>query len=121
MTAEESAAPRPTSWLKDPLRSRWLADPLVLDSAFQMASLWCYEQNGAVSLPSYAARYRQFCRTFPDRGATVHLRVDLVLPHKITADIAILDRDGSVLAIMEGYEAIMDKSLIQAFKPQNAA
>jgi NAD(P)-dependent dehydrogenase (short-subunit alcohol dehydrogenase family)/acyl carrier protein len=121
MSARVAAAPRPGEWVRQPLRSRWLADPLVLDSAFQMASLWCFEQSGAVSLPSYAARYRQYCRRFPRDPVTIHLRVDQVKAHKITADIAFMDQEENLLAVMEGFEAVMDVSLIKAFKPQNAA
>ncbi|MBW1822716.1 MAG: polyketide synthase dehydratase domain-containing protein, partial [Deltaproteobacteria bacterium] len=51
--AEISSAPSPEKWMKDPLRNRWIGDPLVLDSAFQMAIIWCYEEMGKVSLPSY--------------------------------------------------------------------
>ena len=35
-----SGAPR-RQWMESPLRNSWLFDPLALDSAFQMASLWC--------------------------------------------------------------------------------
>jgi len=121
MSAQAASAPRPQTWLSEPLRSRWLSDPLVLDTAFQMASLWCFEQSGSVSLPSYAARYRQFCRNFPAEGVTIHLCVNQVQPHKLTADFSFMDKKEQVLAVMEGYEAVMDESLMRAFKPQNAA
>jgi hypothetical protein len=31
-------SPQPAQWITSPLRNAWLCDPLVLDSAFQMAS-----------------------------------------------------------------------------------
>ena len=58
--AQIEAAPEPEKWMADPLRSRWLSDPLILDSAFQMAIIWCFENRGAVSLPAYSASYRQY-------------------------------------------------------------
>jgi acyl transferase domain-containing protein/NAD(P)-dependent dehydrogenase (short-subunit alcohol dehydrogenase family) len=39
IVASVSTAPAPAEWIKNPLRNTWLADPLVLDSAFQMMIL----------------------------------------------------------------------------------
>ena len=51
MAAELITAPSPERWIDTPLRSRWIADPLVLDAAFQMAIVWCFEEKGLMSLP----------------------------------------------------------------------
>jgi hypothetical protein len=103
-----------------PLRSAWIGDPLALDSAFQMASLWCYEQMGNVSLPSYVASYRQYCRRFPSGGLTVVLQIRETSQHKLKGDFVFLDADRRVAAAMTGYEAVMDAALYRAFKPQYA-
>jgi len=68
MTASVAAAPLPAAWIKQPLRGAWLADPLVLDSGFQMMCQWSLENQGAFSLPSGVAKYRQFRRAFPPRA-----------------------------------------------------
>ncbi|MEJ2158734.1 MAG: polyketide synthase dehydratase domain-containing protein, partial [Desulfobacteraceae bacterium] len=68
ITARLATAPPPADWINDPLRSRWIADPLVLDSAFQMAIVWCHQQHGQVCLPSFAATYRQYCKRFTETG-----------------------------------------------------
>jgi NAD(P)-dependent dehydrogenase (short-subunit alcohol dehydrogenase family) len=117
MAAEIAAAPEPEKWMADPLRSRWISDPLALDCAFQMACLWCHEKMGAVSLPSYTARYRQFCRAFPESGVTAVLEVTERLPHKMTGDFTFIHARGDVIATLTGYEAIVDRSLYRAFKP----
>jgi hypothetical protein len=66
MTARLTNAPEPAAWMQDPIRERWTADPMVLDGAFQMAIVWCFEQTGKVCLPSYARSYRQYRTTvFP--------------------------------------------------------
>ena len=40
-------APSPTGMgLRQPLRGTWLADPLVLDSAFQAMIVWSFENHG---------------------------------------------------------------------------
>ena len=117
MVAKVTAAPSPTSWIKTPLRNTWIADPLILDSAFQMASLWCYEQHRMVSLPSYAASYRQYHQSFPGKGCTVALEITDSSAHKMKGDFTFLDEREGIIARLTGFEAVMDASLNQAFKP----
>jgi hypothetical protein len=107
--------------MASPLRNVWLGDPLVLDSAFQMASLWCYDQHGCVSLPSHAAAYRQFRRAFPADGVKVVLEVRETTPKKMRGDFTFLDGNGEVIAQLTGYEAVMDPLLNRAFKPERKA
>ncbi len=120
MVALVSSAPPPSSWMTAPLRSAWIGDPLALDSAFQMASLWCYEQMGNVSLPSYVASYRQYCRRFPSGELTVVLQIRETSEHKLKGDFVFLDADRKMAAALTGYEAVMDAALYRAFKPQYA-
>jgi acyl transferase domain-containing protein len=115
MTAQVRSAPSPDQWLDDPMRSRWIADPLVLDCAFQMAIIWCYEQQGLVSLPSYAASYRQYRERFPVEGVAAVMEVVKVTERKLVADYTFLDREKKVIACMKGYEAMMDPNLLKAF------
>ncbi|SKA07052.1 polyketide-type polyunsaturated fatty acid synthase PfaA [Trichlorobacter thiogenes] len=111
------AAPQPGNWIKQPLRSNWLTDPLVVDSAFQMMILWSFERFGAGSLPSFAGRYRQFHETFPKDGAQVVIRVTSQQSHSATADVEFLERaNGKLIARLEGYECVIDASLQQAFQ-----
>ena len=117
MVAEINSAPQPEHWVTEPLRSDWLADPLALDTAFQLASVWCYEQKGMVSLPSYTASYRQFTRRFPSEGLKVILQVREVTSRKMIGDFTFIDSDHTVVARLSGYEAVMDPSLYQSFKP----
>jgi NAD(P)-dependent dehydrogenase (short-subunit alcohol dehydrogenase family)/acyl carrier protein len=121
ITARISSAPSPVKWMKEPLRSRWIADPLVLDSACQMAILWCFEERGMVSLPSYSASYRQYRDAFPPDGVTAVLEIREVTDHKIRGDFTFLDTHEVVVARMTGYEAVMDASLSKAFKSVHAA
>ncbi len=121
MVARVASAPEPEKWMASPHRTRWIGDPLALDCAFQMASLWCYEEIGSVSLPSYCASYRQYTRAFPSNGLTAVLVVTAQTDRKLRADITLLDSNDVVVAQVSGYEAVMDTSLIKAFKPQLAA
>ena len=99
------------------MRSRWILDPLALDSAFQMATLWCYEEKGMVSLPSYCASYRQYRKKLPSDGVVAVLKVETVSDRKMTGQFTFLDADNTVIATLNGYEAIMDAGLMDAFKP----
>ena len=116
ISARLSAAPPPADWVTTPLRSRWIADPLVLDSAFQMAIVWCKENLGKVSLPSYAASYRQYSSRFPDDGVSAVLEVQTFDERKMVGNFTFLNSRKEVVARLNGYEAIMDPLLINAFK-----
>ena len=118
MVAHISPAPAPDQWIAAPLRNQWIGDPLVLDSAFQMASVWCFEEKGIVSLPSYAASYRQYRAKFPSEGVTAVLEIKEATDRKMCGDFIFLNADDKIVARIEGFEAIMDPALFKAFKPQ---
>jgi NAD(P)-dependent dehydrogenase (short-subunit alcohol dehydrogenase family) len=120
MVADVAPAPAPSVWVKEPLRNRWLSDPLALDAAFQMATIWCFEEKGAVSLPSYCAAYRQYRSRFPAEGVTAVLEITAAGDHKMQGTITFLDADGTVVAQMSGCEAVMDPALQKAFRPAAA-
>ncbi len=116
ISARIAVAPSPQEWMQEPLRSRWIADPLVLDSAFQMAIIWCHDQLGQVSLPSYAASYRQFCDRFPQDGVSAVLEIIKWTERRLVGNFTFLNREKKVVASLSGYEAVMDPSLINAFR-----
>jgi hypothetical protein len=118
MVARILSAPVPSKWMSQPLRNAWIGDPLVLDAAFQMASLWCYEERGMVSLPSYSARYRQYSNTFPKQGIQALLEIKAVSGHKMMGDFTFVDAQNQVIARLNGYEAMMHQSLFKAFRAQ---
>jgi NAD(P)-dependent dehydrogenase (short-subunit alcohol dehydrogenase family) len=118
MIALLATAPPPEIWIRDPYRPKWISDPLVLDAAYQMAILWCHETTGLVSLPSYTAGYRQYREEFPSGGVTAILEVKELTDHKMKGDFAFLDADDNIIASINGYEAIMDASLLKAFQKQ---
>ena len=116
MVAELASAPPPDQWTTEPFRSRWIGDPLVLDAAFQMAIVWCFEQKGMLSLPSFGASYRQYCSRFPEEGVTAVLEIRQAGQSKMLGDFTFLDIHRTVIARLTGYEAVMDTSLTKAFK-----
>ncbi len=117
IAAMVKGAPAPVNWIKQPLRSVWLTDPLVIDSAFQLMILWSFERFGSGSLPCFAGRYRQYVETFPGEGVQVVVRITEERQHSATADMEFLDRhSGKLIARLEGYECVIDPSLKQAFQ-----
>jgi NAD(P)-dependent dehydrogenase (short-subunit alcohol dehydrogenase family)/acyl carrier protein len=109
-------APPPAEWFLNPLRSSWVADPLVLDASFQMMILWSYAQHGSGSLPCFAGRYRQYRRNFPAGPTRVVIRVTRDNGTFARADIDYLDADGIVVAQLQDYECVIDPGLNQAFR-----
>lgn len=107
---------RPSEWMEEPQRSGWLADPLVLDVAFQLMILWSTEQSGAGCLPVSIKRYRQYRKGFPRTHTIINAAV-----HKqknsqtVTSDIEFIDTNGQLVAKIDQYEGIRDRSLIEAF------
>ena len=109
-------APATTEWFLNPLRSAWVADPLVLDASFQMMILWSFSQHGAGSLPCFLGRYRQFRRSFPAGPTRVVIRVTRDNGTFARADMDYLDSDGVLVAQVQDYECVIDPGLNQAFR-----
>jgi NAD(P)-dependent dehydrogenase (short-subunit alcohol dehydrogenase family) len=117
IAAMVKGAPSPAAWLRQPLRSSWLTDPLVLDSAFQMMILWSFERFGSGSLPCFAGRYRQFQESFPKEGVQIVIRISDERQHGAHADMEFIDRQsGKLIARLEDYECVIDPSLGGAFQ-----
>jgi acyl transferase domain-containing protein/NAD(P)-dependent dehydrogenase (short-subunit alcohol dehydrogenase family) len=109
-------APVPADWLQSPLRSNWVADPLILDASFQMMILWTLARHGSGSLPCFAGRYRQYRKIFPSEPTTVVIRIRRDDRKFARADIDYVDSEGRIIAQMQDYECVIEKSLAQAFR-----
>jgi len=114
--ALSSNAPPPAKWMENPLRNTWVADPQLLDSAFQMMILWSFAQKHLGSLPNFAAQYRQYCEQFPSGTTRIQCRVTKTSQNSASANIDFIDeRTRQLLARLEGYECTMTENLHQAF------
>ena len=116
LVARCRAAPPPEDWMKEPVRNRWIADPLVLDSGLQAMIVWTSDRVGEASLPSRLTRYRQFVPTFPSDGARIVINVRDRTNGRVVSDIDWVGADGLLLARLEGYESVVDSSLSKAFR-----
>jgi hypothetical protein len=116
ITVVAQTAPTPSAWLRQPLRGQWLADPLVLDCAFQALSVWCHAERGAVSLPSALGCYRQYRRRFPAGAVRVVGRVVKAQGQVVRADVDLVDGAGQLVARIDGCECVLDTALNAAFR-----
>jgi hypothetical protein len=116
MAAHLRAAPAPNAWMSDPLRSNWLSDPLIIDGCLQMGIVWCADQLGSPSLPSFIAEYLQYRGAFPGSGVDAVLRVREAARHKLTADVHMLGQRGEIVAQLQGCEWTVDPSLASEFR-----
>ncbi len=119
IAARVHTAPAPSTWMKKPLRSAWLADPLVLDAAFQLLILWCREVRGAPSLPTGLAALRQH-RPFPAVEIRVVARITSAAAGKVAADLEFVDSAGRLVASIDGYECVVDPLLETRFRQELA-
>ncbi len=110
-------APKPTEWIRQPLRNSWLADPLALDSSFQLMILWSFERYQSGSLPVFAGRYRQYQDRFPETGVEIRVRVTSQSASKAAAEIDFVDpASGALIARIEDYECVINVSLNTSFQ-----
>ena len=117
ISARVAAAPKPGQWIQQPLRSSWFADPLILDSSFQLLILWSFEEYQAGSLPVFVERYRQYHDKFPETGVEIHVKLTDKNSTKANANIEFVDPlSGDLIARMENYECVIDASLNETFQ-----
>jgi hypothetical protein len=112
-TAKSNSAP--SEWMARPLRSRWIAEPLAIDSAFQLLILWTLWKHDLGSLPTRFTSYRQYRADFPEDGVRIEVRIASQDSQRVVADIDWLDAAGDVVARMIGYECVLAGSLTEHF------
>jgi NAD(P)-dependent dehydrogenase (short-subunit alcohol dehydrogenase family) len=94
----------PSRLLKGSAAKRWLIDPVVVDSAFQLALLWARLNSDMTVLPVRFANFRRFR---PLTGSRV--RCDFLAQpnngdHTFEAKITFVDESGQLLWLVEGVE-----------------
>ena len=114
-------AASPNEWFTNPLRSSWVAEPMVLDAAFQLMILWSLAQHGSASLPCFMGRYRQYRRSFPAAPVKVVIRVTRDNGTFARADMDFLDAAGAVVAQLQDFECMIDANLAQSFRRNTLA
>jgi hypothetical protein len=121
IVAQVRTAPAPANWIAQPLRQRWLADPLVVDCALQLVILWSQQNRGVLTLPCRIGRYRQYRRAYPTGSVRLVLRVTRATELAIFVDVEVLDGDGRLIARLEDCENTIDPGLQRAFRKNRRA
>jgi len=117
ITAHSSKAPAPSKWMKKTQRSSWLADPIALDSSFQLLIIWSFKTYGIRSLPNRIGAYDQFKKSFPKKGVKIIAKVTKHNKHKALAVVEFIDeKTKELVARITDYEFVIDESLNDAFK-----
>ena len=94
--SQDGCRPRPATsdWIDRPLRSKWLIDPLAIDSAFQLVGLVDPGDRWVpIHFPPDLGSLRLFQRDFPEQGARVMVEIEQSSPARATAAIEILDEE----------------------------
>jgi NAD(P)-dependent dehydrogenase (short-subunit alcohol dehydrogenase family)/acyl carrier protein len=114
ISGETLTAPEPAVWLKNPLRSQWLADPLVLDASFQLMILWTEQFYSHGSLPTAIGRLELYA-PFPATSVAIDIQLQNRQAHKATASIDFRNSQGCLIARIDEYECVIDVSLNAGF------
>ena len=115
LIAELNVAGKPSGWEKDPLRSDWATEPLVVDGVLQLGILWCWEKLGKPSLPNGFESYQQFVRRYPKNSVQAALRVTSHTERTLVADCELSDAKGNTVALFTGLQWTADDNLKSAF------
>jgi acyl transferase domain-containing protein/NAD(P)-dependent dehydrogenase (short-subunit alcohol dehydrogenase family) len=115
LVASLKSAGKPSEWEREPLRSDWATEPLVIDGVLQLGILWCWESMGKPSLPNGFAHYRQYVNRFPKSGVRAALRVVSHTDRSLVADCELLDSKGAILGHFQRLEWTADEALKAAF------
>jgi NAD(P)-dependent dehydrogenase (short-subunit alcohol dehydrogenase family)/acyl carrier protein len=116
IVANLRAAPPPTAWIAQPLRNRWLSDPLAVDGAFQAIILWLQAVRGVPGLPVSVGSYRQYRRQWPAEGVRAVVRITRATELHALSDVDFLDADGRLVARLEGCENALEAGLTRAYR-----
>lgn len=87
----------------------------MLDCCFQLMILWSLKHQGAHSLPTGLAQYRQFVQRFPKLPMTIRIQITSIEQQVVRARMECLDGKGKMLALLDGYECVLEPSLKTAF------
>jgi NAD(P)-dependent dehydrogenase (short-subunit alcohol dehydrogenase family)/acyl carrier protein len=121
IVAQCRTAPTPATWLRQPLRGAWIADPLLIDAAFQMMILWGFAERQAGCLPCFVGKYRQYRRSFPAGPVRIQVRVKQTTGSLVKADIEFVDPAGDLLAEICDHESVIDENLNRSFRRNRLA
>ena len=91
--------------------SKWIIDPVVIDSGLQLIVLWVRENLGMTPLPTRMYRHRRFGSMSGQKvDCQVHARIGSA-SNTVINTLVFFGEDGRLLGLIEGMEAICSKAL----------
>jgi acyl transferase domain-containing protein/NAD(P)-dependent dehydrogenase (short-subunit alcohol dehydrogenase family)/acyl carrier protein len=102
-------SPPPTAWMQNPVRGSWISDPLAVDAAFQLLSIWSYQRHRAASLPVFAGRFRQYRKSFPQDGVLIAARITHDVGATLSAPLEFNESDGPRVSKITHAEQVKEK------------
>ncbi len=94
----------PADWIKEPLRSAWAIDPLVIDSSFQLAGYWAWVKEQRAGFPLGFAEFTQL-KPFGLGPVKCTVRFGKAEGDHFTGELVWQDEKGDVIASMTGVRA----------------
>ncbi|MGH3963388.1 MAG: polyketide synthase dehydratase domain-containing protein [Pseudonocardiaceae bacterium] len=90
---------------------RWIIDPVLIDSGFQLCVLWARARLDMTPLPARIRRYRRFAAV-PDAPVRCEMRARVRAGgHLLDTQYAFRDAQGRLLAVIEDMEGACSRSL----------
>jgi NAD(P)-dependent dehydrogenase (short-subunit alcohol dehydrogenase family) len=123
MRALVRTAPQPADWMANPVRKRWIVDPMLVDTVLQAGILFTQHHAGAPCLPSHIGSIL-ICNPVPtqETPCVLELAVSSLESHRLVADAVLLDGPaGRPLLALKGLEWTVDSGLRQAFAQNGQA
>ena len=109
-------APEPSEWIRQPLRQRWILDPLGLDAVLQMMIVWTSKMQSMGSLPCRIGSLRLFRKPVFNQKLKAVLEIRKANELHAVADVDMIDPVFGVVMRLEGVEGVLDASLARAFR-----
>jgi len=116
ITCWVKGAPEPSEWIRQPLRQRWILDPLGLDAILQMMIVWTSKMQGMGSLPCRIGSLRLFRKPIFNQKLKVVLEIRKANELHAVADVDMIDPVFGVVMRLEAVEGVLDASLARAFR-----
>ncbi|MFH0340929.1 MAG: SDR family NAD(P)-dependent oxidoreductase [Chromatiales bacterium] len=102
----------PSACLSGSLGNSWVLDPILLDSAPQLALIWAREKLGVSALPSGLRQLRRYKKRKNIAEYNCYFQVDLASDdHSIITNVYFTDEDSQLAFSIEGLECICSLSL----------
>lgn len=96
--------------LRDPLKDRWIMDPILFDCSMQLGAVWVRFYSDITCLPT-GFKQLHLLRPCPQESAYVHVFLPTgVFDGEVVCDLAIYDSDRELSVLVEGLTGVGSKS-----------